>query len=86
MPFIWESSRIVLCRSPFPCGIDSLHHEFNPILYPFIEESFDGLVLLGDWAFATVIVTSVLLAILLFFFVDQLRKGTKDFWMRILVG
>lgn len=66
--------------------IDSLHHEFNPILYPFIEESFDGLVLMGDWALATVIVTSVLLAILLFFFVDQLRKGTKDFWMRILVG
>ena len=66
--------------------IDSLHHEFNPVFYPFAKESFDALILTNDWAFATVIVTSVLLALLIFFFVDEIRKGTKDFWMRMLVG
>ena len=66
--------------------IDSLHHEFNPVLYPFVKESFDALILIGDWASATVIVTSVLLALLIFFFAVELRKGTKDFWMRLLVG
>jgi membrane-bound metal-dependent hydrolase YbcI (DUF457 family) len=66
--------------------IDSLHHEFNPVLYPFIKESFDAFILTGDWTFATAIVTFLLLALLIFFFVDELRKGTKDFWMRMLVG
>ncbi len=66
--------------------IDSLHHEFNPLLYPFVKESFDAFILMGDWTSATAIVTSVLLALLIFFFVNELRKGTKDFWMRMLVG
>jgi len=66
--------------------IDSLHHEFNPVLYPFVKESFDALILTGDWISASVIVTSVLLAFLIFFFADELRKGTKDFWMRMLAG
>ena len=66
--------------------IDSLHHEFNPLLYPFIKESLDALILMGDWTTATVIVTSVLLALLIFFFAVELRKGTKNFWMRMLVG
>ncbi len=66
--------------------IDSLHHEFNPVLYPFVKESFDALVLTNDWTFATVIVTSVLLALLIFFVVDEIRNGTKDFWMQMFVG
>ena len=66
--------------------IDSLHHEFNPSLYPFVNESFDALVLMNDWTLASVIVTSVLFAVLIFFVVDEIRKGTKDFWMRMLVG
>ncbi len=66
--------------------IDSLHHEFNPVLYPLVKESFDALVLTNDWTFATVIVTSVLLALLIFFVVDEIRNGTKDFWMQMFVG
>jgi membrane-bound metal-dependent hydrolase YbcI (DUF457 family) len=66
--------------------IDSLHHEFNPLLYPVVKESFDALILMGDWTSATAIVTSVLLALLIIFFVDELRKGTKNFWMRMLIG
>jgi len=65
--------------------VDSLHHEFNPVLYPFVEGSFDALVLMGDWTSASVIVTSILLALLILFFVDEIRKGTENFWMRMLV-
>jgi len=66
--------------------IDSLHHRFNPLLYPFVKESFDALMLTNDWTSASAIVTAVLLALLIYFFVDEIRKGTKDFWIRILVG
>ncbi len=66
--------------------IDSLHHEFNPVLYPFVKESFDALVLTNDPKFAGAIISSVFLAILIFFVVDEIRKGTGDFWMRMLVG
>lgn len=66
--------------------VDSLHHEFNPVLYPLVKESFDAFMLTNDWIFATTIVTSVLLTFLVLFFVDEIRKGTKDFWMRVLVG
>lgn len=66
--------------------LDLMTHEFNPILYPFVNESFDALVLMNDWTSATLIVSSVLLALLFFFFVDEIKKGTKDFWMRMLVG
>jgi len=66
--------------------VDSLTHEFNPVLYPFVKDSFDVLRLTNDLAASTLIVGSVLLGLLIFFFVDGTRKGTKDFWMRMLVG
>ncbi len=66
--------------------IDSLHHDFNPVFYPFVKESFDALMLTNDWTFATVVVTSALLVLLIFFFVYKIRKGTRDFLMRMLVG
>jgi len=65
--------------------LDSMTHEFNPVLYPFVNESFDAFRLTNDWASATPIVGYVLLALLVFFFVDEIRKGTKNFWMRMLV-
>ena len=66
--------------------IDSLHHEFNPFLFPFTADSFDAFVLMNDWVFASIIVTSILFGFLIFFFVDEIRKGIKDFWTRMLVG
>jgi len=66
--------------------VDSMNHEFNPVLYPFVKDSFDVLMLTNDLAASTLIVESVLLGLLILFFVDGIRKGTKDFWMRILVG
>jgi len=66
--------------------VDSMTHEFNPVLYPFVNESFDFLVLMNDWALASVIVGSILLVLLFFFIVDGIKEGTEDFWMRMLVG
>jgi len=66
--------------------VDSMSHEFNPVLYPFVKDSFDLLRLTNDWASSTLIVGSVLLGLLIFFFVDGIRKGTRGFWMWMLVG
>ena len=66
--------------------VDSMTHEFNPVLYPFVKDSFDMFRLTNDWGSSNLIVGFVLLALLIFFFIDEIRKGTKDFWMRMLVG
>ncbi len=83
--FSWNLVALCFVGNLSHVFVDSLHHEFNPILYPFVKKSFGALVLMGDWVFATIIVTSVLV-LLLFFFVYQFTKGTEDFWMRMLVG
>lgn len=66
--------------------VDSMTHNFNPVFYPFMKESFDAFRLANDWASASSIVGSALLALLILFFVDEIRKGTENFWMRMLVG
>jgi membrane-bound metal-dependent hydrolase YbcI (DUF457 family) len=66
--------------------IDSLSHEYNPLLYPFNSESFDAFVLFDNWFLAAIVVQSVLLGVLLVIFVYEVRKGTQGFWKRLLVG
>lgn len=66
--------------------IDLLHHEFNPLLYPFVNESFDLFVLFGNWELASSVVQFAFLVVLLFTLFWEIRKGTEGFWERILVG
>ena len=66
--------------------VDSLHHEYNPALYPFINESFDALVLFGNWRLASMIVQSVLFVVLIVIFVWEAVKKTDGFWKRVLVS
>ena len=66
--------------------VDSLHHRFNPVLYPLVNESFDGFRITSNSIFDGALVTLVLLAVLVFFVVDHKRNGNKPFWMRMLVG
>jgi len=66
--------------------VDSLHHEFNPLVYPFTNESFDMFLLFGDWNHATVLIQTVLLTLSILTLFLELRKGTKGFWKRTLVG
>ena len=66
--------------------IDFMHHRFNPVLHPFVKDYFDALMQTNDWTSASAIAAAVLIALLIYFFVDETRKGTRDFWIRILVG
>lgn len=66
--------------------IDTSHHEFNPLLYPFVNESFDSLVLLNNWELASFIVQFALLAVLLLILFWEVGKGTRGFWERLLIG
>jgi len=65
--------------------IDSTMHEYNPLLYPFMNESFDALVLMNDWLLASVIVHITLLVLLLLILVKEFTKGSNEFWRRLLV-
>jgi membrane-bound metal-dependent hydrolase YbcI (DUF457 family) len=66
--------------------VDSLHHEYNPTLYPFMSDSFDALVLFGNWQLASVIVLSVFLLLFVAIFVWEAWKGIEGFWRRIFVS
>jgi len=65
--------------------VDSLHHEFNPTLYPFMNDSFDAFVLFSNWQLATIIVYSVFSMLFFTIFVWEAVKGTEGFWNRVLV-
>jgi len=66
--------------------IDSLHHSFNPLLYPFSSESFDVFVVKNDFASPAIFVSPLMLVLLIFVFVWEIRKGKEGFWKRIFVG
>jgi len=66
--------------------IDSTMHEYNPLLYPFMNESFNALVLMNDWFSASILVHSVLFGLLLAIFFKEIRKGTERLWERLLIG
>jgi len=66
--------------------IDSTCHDYNPLLYPFTGQSIDVLLFTNDWKFSYAIVEIFLFVILLITLATEIRKGTKGFWKRILVG
>jgi len=66
--------------------IDSLHHEFNPLLHPFITESFDTLVLFNDWVLATIVVHSFFLVLLISILIWETLKGIDGLWERLFVA
>jgi len=65
--------------------LDATSHEFNPLFYPFVTESFDVLVLMNDWRLASAIVQTTLLVLLLLILVREYTRGSKGFWKRLLV-
>jgi len=84
----FSATLVVLCLlgGVLHVFVDLLHHPFNPLLYPFINESFNELVLFNDTFYATLVVQSVLLALLIFIFLWEIRKKEKGFWNQMLVG
>jgi membrane-bound metal-dependent hydrolase YbcI (DUF457 family) len=65
--------------------IDTTMHDYNPLFYPFTTQSFDALILFGNWLPASIFVHSLLFVSLIAIFVYELRKGTQGFWKRLLV-
>ena len=83
--FSWGMVMVCLAGSLSHVLIDSLHHEYNPLLFPFTFDSFDRLVIMSDWTLASVIVTLFFLSLLVFFVAQEFKRGTKDVWKRLLV-
>jgi membrane-bound metal-dependent hydrolase YbcI (DUF457 family) len=65
--------------------IDTTMHDYNPLFYPFTTQSFDALILFGNWRPASIFVHTLLFVFLLAIFVFELRKDLKGFWTRLLV-
>jgi len=65
--------------------IDTTMHDYNPLFYPFTTQSFDALVLFGNWVPASFFVHTLLFAFLMAIFVYELRKGMQGFWKRLLI-
>jgi len=65
--------------------IDSLHHSFNPLLYPFVSESFDAFLLTTSFASSTTVVSTLMIVILILVFILEIRKGREGFWKRVFV-
>jgi len=66
--------------------IDSTCHDYNPLLYPFTSQSINVLLFTNDWKLSYAIVEIFLFVILLIMLATEIRKETKGFWKRILVG
>jgi len=66
--------------------VDTLHHEYNPFLFPFSQSSFDALVLFGDWVQATLVMHVVFIALSLGILFYELYGGIDGFWKRVFVG
>ena len=83
--FSWSMVAICLVGSLSHVLIDSLHHEYNPLFFPFTYSSFDALVFMNDWALASVIIPIAFLSLLVLFVAKEVKKGTKNIWRRLLV-
>lgn len=83
--FSWSVVTICLVGSLSHVLIDSLHHEYNPLFYPFTYSSYDTFVLMNNWALASVIVPITFLSLLVLFVAKEIKKDTKNLWYRLLV-
>mgnify|MGYP000203289038 CR=1 FL=1 len=69
--------------------IDSMHHIYNPLLYPITTHSFDAFVLFGNWYLASIILQAVFLFALVAIFLWEMRSANWNFKLgmaRMLIG
>jgi membrane-bound metal-dependent hydrolase YbcI (DUF457 family) len=81
----WSLVAICLVGGISHVLIDSLHHRYNPLFYPFTYSSYDAFVFMNDWALASVVIPIAFLSLLVLFVAREIKKGTKDIWKRLLV-
>ncbi|MGQ9719271.1 MAG: DUF4184 family protein [Nitrososphaerales archaeon] len=65
--------------------LDSLHHEYNPLLYPFSMESFNDFVLFGDYSLASEVIGLAFMIFGLIIILREINHGREGFWKRLLV-
>jgi len=65
--------------------VDTLHHNYNPLLFPFSHGSFDALVLFGDWVQATLVMQVIFITSSLVILFYELYRGIDGFWERLFV-
>ncbi|MCP8307276.1 MAG: DUF4184 family protein [archaeon] len=66
--------------------LDALHHEYNPLIYPFSTESINNFVFFGDYLLASKLISSLFIIFGLMILFREIRLGRDGFWKRILVG
>ncbi|NIN51834.1 MAG: DUF4184 family protein [Nitrososphaeria archaeon] len=55
--------------------LDSLHHDYNPLFYPFSTLSFNGFVLFSDWMMASSILQTIFAGFLILIVGNEVRSG-----------
>ncbi|RJX15499.1 DUF4184 family protein [Candidatus Bathyarchaeota archaeon] len=65
--------------------LDSLHHPYNPLFYPFTTQTINGLVLFHNPSKATLTIHLVLLVTAVFIIGYELRKGLDIFWKNMFL-
>lgn len=83
--FSWSLVAVCLLGSVSHVLVDSLHHEYNPLLFPFTYNSFDNFVLLNDYILASAIVQILFFVLLVFFVAKEVRHRPKNIWVRLFV-
>lgn len=82
----WSIVAICIAGSLSHVLIDSMHHEYNPLFYPFTYSSYDALVFMNNWRLASVIIPATFLSLLVLFVAKEVKKGTRNIWKRLLVA
>ncbi len=67
-------------------SLDALHHEYNPLVYPFSMGSINNFVLFGDYLMASELISSLFIIFGLIILFREIRLGRDGFLRRILVG
>ncbi len=66
--------------------LDALHHEYNPLIYPFSTQSIDDFVLFGDYLLASKLISSIFIILGFVILIREIRRGRDGFSKRVLVG
>ncbi|MCP8314057.1 MAG: DUF4184 family protein, partial [archaeon] len=66
--------------------LDALHHEYNPLIYPFSIESINNFVLFGDYLLASELIESLFIILGLMILFREISLGRDGFLKRISVG
>ena len=65
--------------------LDSLHHDYNPLLYPFTARSFHFIVIFGNSFYASLTIQTVFTILFIAIIISEMRLGVKGILERLLI-